>query len=157
MADFEKNGPALPSSHDLPVETMSVQDAFVVLAVRLIGSTIRNDPSARQHIMALARGTQLFRMENYNETGRRLNRFVIWAGTPAMDDLFARALDILRTRYRAEALRWVAANAVSQQLSDEMTAMLHHIGKALGFTVNEVEAALKRALSQASDGTIPLA
>lgn len=156
MAEIPTNGPCLPSSYDFQSASMAVQDALVVLAVRLVGADLRRNQSARQQIIALARAAPLFRMESYDQTERRINRYVNWAGTPVMDELFPRALDILRGNFRGDALEWAAVNAVSQQLTDEMNALLHHIGKALGFKAAEVETAVKRALSQASDGTIAL-
>jgi hypothetical protein len=137
--------PPPPSSDERRREPLSVQDALIVLAVRLMGRDIRHNPSARQHIIALARAAPLFRAEDYGQTEGRINRFVNRAGTKVMDDLFAQALNRLRADYRREALAWSAVNAVTQQLTDEMGAMLHHIGSALGFTASEVEASLAKA------------
>lgn len=143
------------SSHEFQAEAMSVQDALIVLAIRLMGDTLRKNPPARQHIFALARSTPLFMMEDYKVTEGRINRFVNWAGTPAMDELFAHALKKLGGPYRRDALEWAAANAVAQQYTDEMNAMLHHIGKALSFTATEVEVGLRQArdLSTADNET----
>ena len=118
---------------------MSVQDALIVLAIRLMGGDIRRNPSARRHIIALARATPLFLMEDYRQTQGRVDHFINWAGTTIMDDLFAHALDQLRGPYRLEALEWSAINAVIQQPSDEKTAIVHHIGEALGFSALEVK------------------
>ena len=155
MDDTSRKTP-LSSSFGKTADAMPVQDALVILAIRLVGSGIRRDPSLRQHIIALARSTPVFLSEDYATTEGRINRFAAWAGKAAMNDLFARALDILRGGHRQEALAWAALNAVAQQPADEMSAMLHHIGKALGFTAAEVEVSLKRALSHAADGTIAL-
>jgi hypothetical protein len=127
------------STYEFQAASMSVQDALIVLAIRLMGGDIRRSPSSRQHIIALARGTPLFLMEDYHQTRDRVNRFINWAGTPTMDDLFAHALGQLRGAYRREALEWSAINTVVQQATDEKVAMLHHIGKALGFSAAEVE------------------
>ncbi len=124
---------------------LSVQDALIVLAIRMIGGDIRRNPSARQHIIALARATPLFLMEDYDETKGRLDGFLSRAGTTAMDDIFARALDRLKGACRREALAWSASNAVIQQPTDEKSAMLYHIGKALGFSISEVEESLVQA------------
>jgi hypothetical protein len=144
MEDKRKNQTTL-SSYEFQAESMSVQDALIVLAIRLMGGDIRRNPSAQKHIVALARAMPLFLMEDYEQTQGRINRFVNWAGTTAMDDLFARALDKLRGAYRREALEWSAVNAVTQHPTDEMGAMLHHIGEALGFSSSEVEASLTQA------------
>lgn len=133
------------SSYEFEAGSLSVQDALIILAIRIVGDEIRRSPSARQHILALARATPLFRMEDYAETEGRFNRFVNWAGTTTMDDLFIRALEKLRGAYRGEALAWSAINAVTQQPTEEMAAMLHHIGDALDFSASEVETMLSQA------------
>jgi hypothetical protein len=127
------------SSYEFQAASMSVQDALIVLAIRLMGRDIRRSPSSRQHIIALARATPLFLMEDYHRTRDRVNRFINWAGTTTMDDLFGHALGQLQGSYRREALEWAAINAVVQQATDEKVAMLHHIGKALGFSAAEVK------------------
>jgi hypothetical protein len=127
------------SSYEFQAASMSVQDALIVLAIRLMGGDIRRSPSSRQHIIALARATPLFLIEDYHRTRDRVDRFINWAGTSTMDDLFAHALGQLQGSYRREALEWSAINAVVQQATDEKVAMLHHIGKALGFSAAEVE------------------
>jgi hypothetical protein len=133
------------STYEFQAGSMSVQDALLVLAIRLVGGDIRRNPSARQHIMALARATPFFLMEDYRQTQDRLNRFINWAGTTTMDDLFAHALNQLQGVYRREALEWSAANAVIQQPMDEKVAMLHHIGEALGFSASEVKESVAQA------------
>lgn len=150
-----KEGPP-PRPCASPTDTMAVQDALIILAIRMMGGDIRQNPSARQHIIALARATPLFFEEDYDQTQGRLNRFTDRAGTAAMDDLFARALDRLKGSHRREALAWSAINAVIQHPSDEKSAMLHHIGKALGFAASEVaeslaQAELKHAGAAAAD------
>ena len=139
-----KEGTPSPA-YEFQAASMSVQDALIVLAIRLVGGDIRRNPSARQHIIALARATPLFLMEDYGQTQDRVNRFINWAGTTTMDDLFAHALDQLRCSHRREALEWSAANAVIQQPMDEKIAMLHHIGKALGFSASEVKESAAQA------------
>ncbi|MGD9330621.1 MAG: hypothetical protein PVJ53_04875 [Desulfobacterales bacterium] len=141
------------SSYEFQAESMSVQDALIVLAIRLMGSNIRQNPSAKQHIIALARATPRFIVEDYKQTEKRINRFVNWAGSSTMDDLFNRALEKLSGDYRHEALQWASVNAVAQQLSDEMGAMLHHIGNALGYRASEVEASLAQAREKATGDT----
>jgi len=126
-------------------DAMAVQDALIILAIRMMGGDIRQNPSARQHIIALARATPLFLTEDYARTRRRLDRFAGRAGTTDMDDLFACALDRLKGVHRAEALEWSANNAIIQHPSDEKSAMLYHIGKALGFSATEVAESLARA------------
>lgn len=144
------------SSYEFEAASMSVQDALIVLAIRLMGDALRENSPAQQHIIALARLTPLFTTEDYKSTEDRINRFVNWVGMPVMDDLFAEALKILRGPYRRDALVWVAVNAVAQQGNDEMTAMLHHIGKALGFSSTEVETALRQAHDHSTaDGASP--
>ena len=133
------------STYEFQAASMSVQDALIVLAIRLMGGDIRRSPSARQHIIALARATPLFLMEDYYRTRDRVNRFINWAGTPTMDDLFTHALGQLQDSYRREALEWSAINAVVQQATDEKVALLHHIGKALGFSAAEVEERIAQA------------
>jgi len=128
-----------------PTDALAVQDALIILAIRMMGGDIRRNPSARQHIIALARATPLFLTEDYEQTRGRLNRFAGRAGTADMDDLFACALDRLKGSHRREALAWSAINAVIQHPSDEKSAMLHHIGKALGFSASEVAESLARA------------
>ena len=88
--------------------SLSVQDALVVVAIRLIGSDIRRNPSARRHIIALARSTPLLMDDDYGATERRIKQLAGLAGTAEMNDLFARALERLRDGYRKEALRWAA-------------------------------------------------
>jgi hypothetical protein len=134
-------------------ETLSIRDALLVVAIRLIGSDIRRNPSARRHILALARSTPLLMDEDYGATEARLTQLVAWAGTARMDDLFTSALDLLREKGRREALRWAAENAAAQQQTDETTAMLYHIGKALGFAAAEVESSLAQAVERSSGAT----
>lgn len=133
-------------------QSLSTRDAFVVLAIRLMGGDVRNNPSARQHIVALSRANPFFRDEAYAASEDRVLRFASWAGSTAMDGLFARSLDLLRRKRSQEALQWAADNAVAQQQTDEMNAMLHHVGKGLGFTPSEVEDALGRALRHSAGG-----
>jgi len=133
------------SSYEFQLGSLSIQDALIILAIRLVGGSIRRNPSAQQHIVALARAMPLFTMEDYEQTQGRINRFINWAGTDSMDDLYAKALEKVKGAYRDDALQWSAANAVTQQLTDERGAVLHHIGKALGFTASEVEASLVQA------------
>jgi hypothetical protein len=128
-----------PSSYAFQAASMSVQDALIILAIRLMGGDIRQNPSARRHIIALARATSLFLMEDYHQTEGRIDHFINWAGTTVMDDLFTHALDQLQGPYRRKALEWSAINAVIQQPSDEKIAMLHHIGEALGYSASEVK------------------
>lgn len=132
---------------------MTVQDALLVVAIRLIGSDIRRNPSARRHILALARSTPLLMDEDYGANEARLRQLVAWAGTARMNDLFAAALDLLRKDCRREALRWASENAAAQQQTDETTAMLYHIGKALGFKAAEVEASLAQAVERSAGAT----
>lgn len=134
-----------PGSYEFEAGPLSVQDALIILAVRIKGQQLRRNPSAQQHIVALARATPLFLVEDYEQTEERINRFVNWAGTTTMDDLFDRALQILRGDRRRDALVWAAVNAAGQQTTDEMVAMLHHIGDALGFSASEVEDHLSQA------------
>ena len=135
---------------------LSVRDALVVLAIRMMGGDLRDNPSARQHIVALARATPLLMDEPYGASEERIMRFVASAGTAAMDDLFAQALAMLRQDHREAALQWAAANAVAQHQTDEMNAMLYHIGKALDFTASEVETALQQAQRQSTGpGRVP--
>jgi len=143
------------SSYEFEAGPLSVQDALMILAIRIVGDGIRRRPPAQQHILALARAASLFRMEDYAHTKGRFNRFVNWAGTATMDDLFSRALEKLRGVYRHEALEWSAINAVTQQLTEEMTAMLHHIGEALGFSASEVEKCLSRVQRKPSEKSGP--
>ena len=152
MEDAKKRNQTSLSSYEFQAESMSVQDALIVLAIRLIGGDIRQNPSAKQHIIALARATPLFLVEDYGQTEKRINRFVNWAGSATMDDLFNRALEKLKGEYRREALQWAAVNAVAQQLTDEMGAMLHHIGNALDYNASEVEASLAQARENATEG-----
>ena len=146
-APSHKDSPPL-SSYEFQPGDLSVQDALIILAVRLVGGGIRRNPSAQQHIVALARAAPLFAMEDYEQTQERINRFANWAGTESVDELYYKALDKLKGAYRKEAIGWLAANAVTQQLTDERGAVLHHIGKALGFTASEVEASLAQARLQ---------
>jgi hypothetical protein len=156
MENSSRNEKAPMSSYEFEGASLSVQDALIVLAIRLMGDAIRENPPARQHIIALARSTPLFSTEDYKSTEERINRFVNWAGMPVMDDLFAEALEVLRGPYRRDALAWVAVNAVAQQGDDEMNAMLHHIGKALGFSATEVETGLRQARDcSTADGAYP--
>ena len=143
-------------SYELEAGPMSVQDAMLILAIRIVVDEIRRSPPAQQHILALARAASLFRMEDYAHTKGRFNRFVNWAGTATMDNLFHQALEKLRGVYRHEALEWSAINAVTQQLTEEMTAMLHHIGGALGFSASEVEKCLSRAQHKPSENSGPV-
>jgi hypothetical protein len=139
MEDSSPKKSTPPSTYEFKAEAMSVQDALIVLAIRLMGGEIRRNPAARQHIIALARATPLFMMEDYRQTQDRVNRFINWAGTTTMDDLFAHALNQLQGSYRREALEWSAANAVIQQPTGEKIPMLHHIGEAFGFSASEVK------------------
>jgi hypothetical protein len=140
---FAKDPPPF-SSHEFQPDALSIQDALIVLAIRMTGEEISMNPSAKQQLVALARTSPLFALEDYETTEGRINRFVNWAGSPAMDELFPRALDILQGGQRRPALAWAAANALSQQRSDESIALLHHIGQALGFSAEEVEAQLEK-------------
>ena len=143
------------SSYEFEARSLSLQDALMILAIRIVGDEIRRSPSARQHILALARATPLFLVEDYAQTEKRFNGFVNWAGTTTMDDLFSRALEKLRGAYRREALDWSAINAVTQQPTEEMVAMLHHIGDALGFSASEVEKSLSQAQRRPSEKSGP--
>ena len=144
MAEKSGKNQAPFSSHEFQSDALSIQDALIVLAIRMTGEEISRNPSAKQQIVALARTSPLFAMEVYETTEGRINRFVNWAGSPAMDELFPQALDILNGDYRSQALAWAAANVLSQQRSDEGSAMLHHIAQALGFSAEEVEAQLEK-------------
>lgn len=150
--EHRKEAPSAPR-HSMAPEALTVQDALLVLAIRLIGSEVRSNSSARRHIIALARSTPLLMGEAYGETEKRLKTLSNWAGTAVMDELFARALAILRSDYRREALAWASVNAVAQQETAETNALLYHIGKALGFTPSEVEASLVQALNQSGGAT----
>jgi hypothetical protein len=150
MNDAKHSAAGSKTSPARETPSLSVRDALVVLAIRLMGGDLRNNPSARQHIVALARATPLLMNEPYDASEKRIMRFVETAGTSAMDDLFAEALALLRQDHREEALQWAAANAVAQHQTDEMNAMLYHIGKALGFTAKEVEAVLQQTLRQST-------
>jgi len=151
--DARRNGKTPAWPYDFDAASMTVQDALIVLAVGLMGDALRENPPAQQHIIALARSTSHFMMEDYKDTEDRINRFVNWAGLPVMDDLFAEALKIIGGPYRRDALAWASANAVAQQDNDERNAVVHHIGQTLGFSSTEVETGLKRARDQSTAGS----
>ena len=134
------------TTYEFQPEELTVQNAMIVLALRVLGAEIRQNPSAVKHILALARSSPFFTMEDYEQTETRINRLVNWAGSGAMDELFPQALRTLKSEYRRQALAWVAANAVSQQASDEKTAIVHHIGQDLGFTAAEINAEIERCV-----------
>jgi hypothetical protein len=154
MSDDPRKKDGLASNHPLAADGLTVEDAFLVLAIRLIGSEVRRNSSARQHIIALARATPPLMTEDYGATKARLRQLAEWAGTAVMDELFARALEMLRDGYRRETLAWAAGNAVAQQETDETNALLYHIGKALGFTPSEVEASRARAFDKSAGAKI---
>ena len=157
MEDPKPRTSGSPASADRAATALSVRDALVVLAIRMMGGDLRANPSARQHIVALARATPLLMDEPYGTSEERIMRFVATAGTAAMDDLFAEALALLRQDHREAALQWAAVNAVAQHQTDEMNAMLYHIGKALDFSASEVEAALQQAQRQSTGpGRVPI-
>jgi hypothetical protein len=84
-------------------------------------------------------------MEDLGQTEGRINRFANWAGSSAMDELFPEALRKLKGEYRRHALTWTVTSALNQGPSDEGSAMLHHIGRALEFSADEVDSELEKA------------
>jgi hypothetical protein len=132
------------SSYEFQPDAISIQDALIILSIRAVGGNLHHDPSLKQQILAQARKSPLFEMEDFEQTEGRLTRFANWAGSPAMETLFPEALRKLQGEYRRPALTWTVANALNQGLSDESQAILHHIGQALGFSADEVESELER-------------
>ena len=147
MEETPDKEPSPMTSYEFQPDELTVQDAMIVLAIWIMGAEIKNDPSAKQHVLALARSSPLFTMEAYEQTEGRVNRFVNWAGSAAMDELFPQALRTLKRAYRRQALAWVAANAHSQQPSEENTAKVHHIGHALDFSGAEINAEIERCVA----------
>jgi hypothetical protein len=141
------------ATYEFQTDELSVQDAMIVLAVRMMGEEIKHNPSAKQNVIALARSSPLFTMEDYEETEGRISRFVNWAGSAAMDELFPQALRTLKGDYRRQALAWATANAISQQASDEKIAFLHRIGQDLGFTAAEIKAEMERCIASRTQTT----
>jgi hypothetical protein len=136
--------PSPLSSFEFQAEAIDIQDALIILAIRLMGEHLQHSAAIQDHVMDVARETPHFSMEARDKTRKRLNKYLNWKESMVMELLFVQALETLECNYRHDALKWVTEIALGRPPTKRLVTVVHQIATTLGFSAAEVSDSLDR-------------